>query len=114
MGLVAAWLGLIEGVFSGLSSFANLGSGYYIDRLQRRKPIAVIGCLVRASFGLATVAWHVLLTRSLALAGTRGAHPGAQGAAGSLGNEGNLWTRLRLWSCALSVPSDDEAGDTRA
>jgi MFS family permease len=73
MGVAAAWLGLIEGVSDGLSSFAKLGSGYYTDRLRRRKPIAVAGYVVTAlgtaSFGLATAAWHVLVSRSLAWLG---------------------------------------------
>jgi len=68
-----AWLGLIEGVADGLSSFAKMGSGFYTDRLPRRKPIAVAGYLITAlgtaSFGLATAAWHVLLGRSLAWLG---------------------------------------------
>jgi MFS family permease len=70
MGVTAAWLGAIEGVSDGLSSFAKMGSGYYTDRLQRRKPIAVAGYFVTAlgtaAFGLATATWHVLLARSLA------------------------------------------------
>lgn len=73
MGAVAAWLGLIEGVADGLSSFAKLTSGYLTDRLRRRKPVAVAGYLVTAcgtaAFGLATAAWHVLLARSLAWLG---------------------------------------------
>ncbi|MHB8521446.1 MAG: MFS transporter [Limisphaerales bacterium] len=73
MGVAAAWLGLIEGLSDGLSSVAKLGSGYYTDRLQRRKPIAVIGYLVTglgtASFGLASAAWHVLVGRSCAWLG---------------------------------------------
>ena len=68
MGVAAAWLGLIEGVSDGLSSFAKMASGYYTDRLRRRKPIAVAGYLVTAlgtaSFGLATAAWHVLMARA--------------------------------------------------
>src|SRR5271169_3628691 len=56
MGATAAWLGMIEGVADGLSSFAKLASGFYTDRLPRRKPIAVIGYFVTAlgtaSFGL--------------------------------------------------------------
>src|ERR1039457_354046 len=48
MGVAAAWLGLIEGVSDGLSSFAKMASGYYTDRLQRRKPIAVGGDVVTA------------------------------------------------------------------
>src|SRR6266446_6783747 len=57
MGVAAAWLGLIEGVSDGLSSFAKMASGYYTDKLQRRKPIALIGYIVTtlgvAGFGLA-------------------------------------------------------------
>jgi len=73
MGAAAAWLGLIEGVSDGLSSFAKMASGYYTDRLQRRKPIAVAGYVVTAlgmaAFGLATSAWHVLVARSCAWLG---------------------------------------------
>jgi len=73
MGVGAAWLGLIEGVSDGLSSFAKMGSGYYTDKLRRRKPIAVAGYVVTAlgtaSFGLATAAWHVLVARACAWLG---------------------------------------------
>src|SRR5438093_2712635 len=48
MGVAAAWLGLIEGLSDGLSSFAKMLSGYYTDRLMRRKPIAVAGYVVTA------------------------------------------------------------------
>jgi MFS family permease len=73
MGVAAAWLGVIEGVSDGLSSFAKLASGYYTDKLQRRKPIAVIGYLVTAlgtaSLGLASAAWQVLIARACAWLG---------------------------------------------
>ncbi len=73
MGVAAAWLGIIEGVSDGLSSFAKMASGYSTDRLTRRKPIAVAGFIVTAlgtaAFGLATSAWHVLVARSLAWVG---------------------------------------------
>jgi MFS family permease len=73
MGAAAAWLGLIEGVSDGLSSFAKMWSGFYTDQLQRRKPIAVLGYLVTAfgtaSIGLATQTWHVLLSRAVAWLG---------------------------------------------
>ncbi len=73
MGVAAAWVGLIEGVSDGLSSFAKLASGHWTDRLQRRKPIMVAGYVVTAlgtaSFGLATTAWHVLLSRATAWLG---------------------------------------------
>jgi MFS family permease len=70
MGVAAAWLGLIEGVSDGLSSFAKMASGFYTDNLQRRKPIAVIGYLATAlgtaAFGLATAPWHILAARASA------------------------------------------------
>ena len=70
MGVAAAWLGLIEGVSDGLSSFAKMASGYYTDRLQRRKPIAVLGYVLTTlgvfAFGLATSAWHILAFRATA------------------------------------------------
>ena len=73
LGVAAAWLGLIEGVSDGLSSFAKMASGYYTDRLSRRKPIAVAGYVVTAlgtaAFGLATNAWHVLFARASAWLG---------------------------------------------
>ena len=73
MGAAAAWLGVIEGVADGLSSFAKMASGFYTDKFQRRKPIAVVGYLVTAlgtaSFGLATAAWHILISRSCAWLG---------------------------------------------
>ncbi len=73
MGAAAAWLGVIEGCSDGLASFAKMASGFYTDKFKRRKPIAVIGYLVTAvgtaSFGLATTAWQILLSRSLAWLG---------------------------------------------
>ena len=70
LGVAAAWLGLIEGVADGLSSFAKMASGFYTDRLQRRKKIAVLGYLITTSatgaIGLAVSAWHVLIARSVA------------------------------------------------
>jgi MFS family permease len=73
LGAGAAWLGIIEGISDGLSSFAKLGSGFYTDSLPRRKPIAFTGYLVTtvatASFGLATAAWHVLIARAAAWLG---------------------------------------------
>ena len=70
MGVAAAWLGIIEGVSDGLASFTKMGSGYYTDKLQRRKPIAVFGytltAVATACFAFATQAWNVLIARALA------------------------------------------------
>jgi MFS family permease len=73
LGATAAWLGIIEGISDGLSSFAKLGSGFYTDGLSRRKPIAFVGYLVTAlataAFGLATAPWQVLIGRAAAWLG---------------------------------------------
>jgi MFS family permease len=73
IGAGPAWLGLIEGIADGLSSFAKLAAGHYTDNLKRRKPIAIVGyaitALATASFAFATSAYHVLIGRSLAWLG---------------------------------------------
>jgi MFS family permease len=73
IGAGPAWLGAIEGIADGLSSFAKLGAGHYTDRLKRRKPLAVFGyaftALSTASFAFATQAYHVLLGRAAAWLG---------------------------------------------
>jgi MFS family permease len=70
IGAGPAWLGVIEGVADGLSSFTKLAAGHFTDRLKTRKPLAVIGyavtALATASFGLATGAAEVMLGRTLA------------------------------------------------
>jgi MFS family permease len=73
IGAGPAWLGAIEGVADGLSSFAKLGAGHYTDRLKHRKPLAVLGyaftALSTASFAFATHAYHVLFGRAAAWLG---------------------------------------------
>jgi MFS family permease len=73
IGAGPAWLGLIEGIADGLSSFAKLAAGHYTDSLKRRKPIAIIGYVVTAlgtaSFAFASNAYQVLIGRSLAWLG---------------------------------------------
>src|SRR5438445_6772765 len=73
IGAGPAWLGAIEGIADGLSSFAKLGSGHFTDRLKRRKPLAVFGyaftALATASFAFATHAYHVLFARAAAWLG---------------------------------------------
>jgi MFS family permease len=73
IGAGPVWLGAIEGIADGLSSFAKLAAGHYTDRLKRRKPLAVFGyaftALATASFAFATHAIHVLVGRSAAWLG---------------------------------------------
>jgi MFS family permease len=73
IGAGPAWLGVIEGIADGLSSFAKLAAGHYTDRLKHRKPLAVFGyaftAIATASFGLATHAAQVLAGRAAAWLG---------------------------------------------
>jgi MFS family permease len=73
IGAGPAWLGAIEGIADGLSSFTKLAAGHFTDRLKRRKPLAVFGyaftALATASFAFATHAYHVLFGRVAAWLG---------------------------------------------
>jgi MFS family permease len=73
IGAGPAWLGAIEGIADGLSSFTKLAAGHYTDRLKHRKPLAVLGyaftALSTASFAFATHAYHVLFARVAAWLG---------------------------------------------
>src|SRR3984893_11051579 len=73
IGAGPAWLGAIEGIADGLSSFSKLAAGHYTDRLKRRKPLAVFGyaftALATASFAFATQAYHILFGRVAAWLG---------------------------------------------
>ena len=68
IGAGPAWLGAIEGVADGLSSFTKLAAGHLTDRLKTRKPLAVFGyavtTLATASFAFATQAYQVMLGRT--------------------------------------------------
>jgi MFS family permease len=67
IGAGPAWLGAIEGIADGLSSFTKLAAGHFTDRLKRRKPLALFGyaftAFATASFAFATHAVHVLFGR---------------------------------------------------
>ena len=73
IGAGPAWLGAIEGVADGLSSFAKLAGGHLTDRLKHRKPLALCGyaftALATSSFAFATHAIHVMLGRAAAWLG---------------------------------------------
>jgi MFS family permease len=73
IGAGPAWLGAIEGIADGLSSFSKLWAGHYTDRLQRRKPLVLAGyaitALATASFAFATQAYDVLFGRVFAWLG---------------------------------------------
>ena len=73
IGAGPAWLGAIEGIADGLSSFSKLWAGHYTDRLQKRKPLVLTGyaitALATASFAFATQAYDVLFGRVFAWLG---------------------------------------------
>src|SRR5438874_1132005 len=83
IGAGPAWLGAIEGIADGLSSFAKLAAGHFTDRLKRRKPLAVFGyaftALATASFAFATHAYHVLFSRAAAWLGRGVRSPAKKG-----------------------------------
>jgi MFS family permease len=73
IGAGPAWLGAIEGISDGLSSFTKLWAGHLTDRLQKRKPLVIFGYAITAlatgSFAFATQAYEVLFGRVLAWLG---------------------------------------------
>jgi MFS family permease len=73
IGAGPAWLGAIEGIADGLSSFSKLAAGHYTDRLSKRKPLVIFGyaitAIATASFGIATHALQVLAGRTVAWLG---------------------------------------------
>src|SRR6266513_1312034 len=60
-------LGLIEGIAESVASFAKLFSGYLTDRIDRRKPLVVVGYLVanavKPLLAIVTSWVHILLIR---------------------------------------------------
>ena len=68
LGAPAFALGLIEGVADGVSTLFELWSGWYSDRIGKRKGLAVAGYAItafsKATFALATNWWHVLFGRT--------------------------------------------------
>ena len=68
LGAPAFALGVIEGVADGVSTVFELWSGWYSDRIGKRKGLAALGYFVtafsKATFALATNWWHVLFGRT--------------------------------------------------
>lgn len=68
LGAPAFALGVIEGVADGVSTLFQIWSGWYSDRIGKRKGLAVLGYLItalsKATFALAGSWWHVLFGRT--------------------------------------------------
>jgi MFS family permease len=67
LGAGPAQLGLIEGIAESVASFAKLFSGYLTDRIDRRKPLVVVGYFVanavKPLLAITSAWWHILLIR---------------------------------------------------
>ncbi len=67
IGVPAAFLGVIEGISDGASSFVKLASGWLSDKFKARKKIAGIGYLFgilsQAGYAFSTTGLHVLFSR---------------------------------------------------
>ena len=68
LGAPAFALGIIEGVADGVSTLFEIWSGWYSDRIGKRKGLAAAGYFItavsKASFAFATSWWHVLIGRT--------------------------------------------------
>ena len=68
LGAPAFALGVIEGVADGVSTLFQIWSGWYSDRIGKRKGLAITGYFItavsKATFALATSWWHVLFGRT--------------------------------------------------
>ena len=68
LGAPAFALGVIEGVADGVSTLFEIWSGWYSDRIGKRKGLAAAGYFItavsKASFAFATSWWHVLIGRT--------------------------------------------------
>ncbi|MBM3907051.1 MAG: MFS transporter [Gemmatimonadetes bacterium] len=67
LGASAAWVGIIEGAADATSSLLKLASGWWSDRVRRRKPLIVFGyalaAVLRPLVAVATSSWQVLAIR---------------------------------------------------
>lgn len=68
IGATTASLGLMEGLADALASFVKLGSGFWSDRFNRRKPFAVVGYSLTALMPMIivlAVTWPIILLARL-------------------------------------------------
>ena len=60
----AVWIGLVEGLRESLSSLLKLASGWFSDKIGRRKPLVALGygisTVIKPALALAAAPWHVL------------------------------------------------------
>lgn len=63
----AVWIGVVEGAADSFAALLRVWSGWFSDRVRRRKPFILAGygisVAARPFFALAGAAWHVLVIR---------------------------------------------------
>lgn len=67
LGAGAAFLGVVEGIAETTASLLKLASGWFSDRVGKRKPLVLLGysiaSVARPLIALATAPWHILAIR---------------------------------------------------
>jgi MFS family permease len=67
IGAGPAFLGIVEGIAETTASLLKLASGWFSDRIGRRKPLVLVGyglaSLARPLIAVATAPWHILAIR---------------------------------------------------
>src|SRR5512140_3109798 len=67
LGASAAWVGVVEGAADATAALLKLASGWWSDRVRKRKPLIVAGyalaSLLRPLVAVASAAWQVLAIR---------------------------------------------------
>jgi MFS family permease len=67
LGVGIAFIGLLEGIAEASASILKVFSGWYSDKLKKRKPIVFLGyslsAISKPFLYLATLGWHVLVVR---------------------------------------------------
>lgn len=67
LGVGTAFIGLLEGIAESTASILKVFSGWFSDRLKKRKPIILLGyglsTIGKPFLYLATLGWHVLVVR---------------------------------------------------
>jgi len=67
LGASTAFVGLVEGIAESTSSVLNIVSGWFSDRIKKRKTLLLWGyslsAVTRPLIAVATIGWHILLVR---------------------------------------------------
>ena len=67
LGVSTAFIGLLEGIAESTASILKVFSGWYSDKIKKRKPIVLCGyslsTIGKPFLYLATAGWHVLAVR---------------------------------------------------